>query len=67
MINNGFNFDFSSIKKAVNNKVVFTSISRIIPYKGHLFLIELFNKILKEKRCDFTNCWRHTSLLRELS
>ena len=50
VINNGFNFDFSSIKKAVNDKVVFTSISRIIPYKGHLFLIELFNKILKERK-----------------
>ena len=50
VINNGFNFNFSSIKKAVNDKVVFTSISRIIPYKGHLFLIELFNKILKERK-----------------
>lgn len=50
LINNGFNFDFSSIKKTVNDKVVFTSISRIIPYKGHLFLIELFNKILKERK-----------------
>ena len=50
VINNGFNFDFSSIKKTVNDKVVFTSISRIIPYKGHLFLIELFNKILKERK-----------------
>ena len=50
VINNGFNFDFSSIKKEVNDKVVFTSISRIIPYKGHLFLIELFNKILKERK-----------------
>jgi glycosyltransferase involved in cell wall biosynthesis len=50
VINNGFNFDFSTIKKAVNDKVVFTSISRIIPYKGHLFLIELFNKILKERK-----------------
>ena len=29
---------------------MFTSISRIIPYKGHLFLIELFNKILKERK-----------------
>ena len=50
VINNGFNFDFSSIKKTVNDKVVFTSISRIIPYKGHLFLIELFNQILKERK-----------------
>lgn len=50
VINNGFNFDFSSIKKTANDKVVFTSVSRIIPYKGHLFLIELFNKILKERK-----------------
>ena len=49
-INNGFNFDFSSTKKTVSDEVVFTSISRIIPYKGHLFLIELFNKILKERK-----------------
>ena len=40
MINNGFNFDFSSTKKTVSDKLIFTSISRIIPYKGHLFLIE---------------------------
>ncbi len=50
VINNGFNFDFSSTKKIVRDKVVFTCISRIIPYKGHLFLIELFNEILKERK-----------------
>ncbi len=50
VINNGFSFDFSSTKKIVNSKIVFTSISRIIPYKGHLFLIELFNEILKERK-----------------
>ncbi len=50
VINNGFNFDFSSTKKTVSDEVVFTSISRIIPYKGHLFLIELFNQILKERK-----------------
>ncbi len=50
VINNGFNFDFSSIKKIDKNKIVFTNISRIIPYKGHLFLIELFNEILKERK-----------------
>jgi glycosyltransferase involved in cell wall biosynthesis len=50
VINNGFNFDFSSTKKIVNDKVVFTNISRIIPYKGHLFLIELFNEILKKRK-----------------
>ena len=50
MINNGFNFDFSNKKTVNNDKVVFTNISRIIPYKGHLFLIELFNEILKERK-----------------
>ena len=49
VINNGFNFDFSTIKKTVGNKVLFTNVSRIIPYKGHLFLIELFNEVLKER------------------
>ena len=47
VINNGFNFDFSSRKKTVEKKVIFTNISRIIPYKGHIFLIELFNEIFK--------------------
>ena len=51
VINNGFNFDFSSTKKISGHKIVFTNISRIIPYKGHLFLIELFRKIV-EKRKD---------------
>ena len=50
VINNGFNFDFSLTKKAIDDKIVFTSISRIIPYKGHLFLIELFNEVLKKRR-----------------
>ena len=50
VINNGFNFNFSSTKKIVYDKVIFTNISRIIPYKGHLFLIELFNEILKKER-----------------
>ena len=30
--------------------IIFTNISRIIPYKGHLFLIELFNEILKQRK-----------------
>ena len=50
VINNGFNFNFSSTKKIVYDKVVFTNISRIIPYKGHVYLIELFNEILKKER-----------------
>ena len=49
VINNGFNFIFSTTKEIDENKIIFTNISRIIPYKGHLFLIELFNEILKER------------------
>ena len=36
--------------KLHNNKLIFTNISRIIPYKGHLFLINLFNEILKTNK-----------------
>ena len=50
VINNGFNLNFSSKKKIVYDKVVFTNISRIIPYKGHLFLIELFNELFKFRK-----------------
>ena len=53
VIYNGFNFDFSSSKKIVQDKIVFTNISRIIPYKGHLFLIDLFNEIVKERKICF--------------
>ena len=49
VINNGFDFNFSKNKKTNKNKVVFTNISRIIPYKGHLFLIDLFNEIFKKR------------------
>ena len=47
--NNLVDFDFSLIKEINENKVVFTNISRIIPYKGHLFLIELFSEIIKKR------------------
>ena len=50
VINNGFNFDFFSNKNINDNKVVFTNISRLVPYKGHLFLIDLFNEILKKRK-----------------
>ena len=51
-IYNGFNFNFSIEKNLSKSQIVFTNISRIIPYKGHLFLIELFNEISK-----FKNDW----------
>jgi glycosyltransferase involved in cell wall biosynthesis len=46
VIYNGYDFDFRQKKIKDKNKVIFTSISRIIPYKGHMFLIELFKRIL---------------------
>jgi len=54
-IYNGFNFNFSTEKKLSKSKLVFCNISRIIPYKGHLFLIELFNELLKYKNDIFLN------------
>ena len=48
-IYNGFNFNFSTQKNLSKSHIVITNISRIIPYKGHLFLIELFNELSKFK------------------
>ena len=48
-IYNGFNFNFSAKKNLSRSQIVITNISRIIPYKGHLFLIELFNELSKFK------------------
>ena len=49
-IYNGFNFKFKTEKKLSKSELVFCNISRIIPYKGHLFLIELFNELSKFKK-----------------
>ena len=48
-IYNGFNFNFSTKKNLSKSHIVITNISRIIPYKGHIFLIELFNELSKFK------------------
>ena len=48
-IYNGFDFNFSNEKNLSKSEIVFCNISRIIPYKGHLFLIELFNELSKYK------------------
>jgi len=48
IINNGFNFDVAKPKILNEEKIIFTSISRIIPYKGHLLLIEIFDKLFKK-------------------
>jgi len=52
-IYNGFDFNFQTKKKLSKSKLVFCNISRIIPYKGHEFLIELFYKISNFRK-DFT-------------
>jgi glycosyltransferase involved in cell wall biosynthesis len=54
-IYNGFNFNFKTEKKSSKAKLVFCNISRIIPYKGHLFLIELFFEISKFRKDFFLN------------
>jgi glycosyltransferase involved in cell wall biosynthesis len=48
-IYNGFNFNFQTKEKLSEPELVFCNISRIIPYKGHLFLIDLFYELLKYK------------------
>ena len=48
-IHNGFNFNFQTKNKLSKSELVFCNISRIIPYKGHMFLIELFYELLKFK------------------
>ena len=48
IIYNGFNIKKSKSKILSNNKIVFTSISRIIPYKGHSLLIKIFEMLCKK-------------------
>lgn len=50
VINNGFDFNFSSINNLKNHKIIFTNISRIIPYKGHIYLIDLFINLCKFRK-----------------
>lgn len=49
-IYNGFNFNFQTKKKLYDSELVFCNISRIIPYKGHIYLIELFYELSKYKK-----------------
>jgi len=49
-IYNGFKFNFKKEKNLNNKTINFINISRIIPYKGHLFLIELFYKLSKFRK-----------------
>ncbi len=48
IIYNGFNFNKIEPKIIRNDMMVFTCVSRIIPYKGHALLIELFDQICKK-------------------
>ena len=50
IIYNGFNIKKSRSKTLSNDKIVFTNISRIIPYKGHLLLIRIFEMLCKKNK-----------------
>ena len=50
IIYNGFNIKKSKSKILSNDKIVFISISRIIPYKGHLLLIRIFEMLCKKDK-----------------
>ena len=50
IIYNGFNIKKSKSKIPSNDKIVFTSISRIIPYKGHSLLIRIFDMLCKKNK-----------------
>ncbi len=48
LIYNGFNFKNIKPKIVSDQKIIFTSISRIIPYKGHIILIRIFDVLCKK-------------------
>ncbi len=48
IIHNGFKLKKSKSKIVNNDKIVFTNISRIIPYKGHSLLIRIFEMLCKK-------------------
>ena len=48
IIYNGFDFKKPKSKININDKIVFTCISRIIPYKGHLLLIKMFDMLCEK-------------------
>ena len=50
IIHNGFNIKKPKSKILKNNKIIFTSVSRIIPYKGHSFLINIFEMLCKKNK-----------------
>ena len=50
IIHNGFKLENSKSKTPSNDKIIFTSISRIIPYKGHSLLIRIFERLCKKNK-----------------
>ena len=50
IIYNGFNIKKHNSKILQKDKILFTSISRIIPYKGHSILIRIFNILCKKNK-----------------
>jgi len=50
IIYNGFKVKKSKTKILTSDKIVFTSISRIIPYKGHSLLIRIFDMLCKKNK-----------------
>ena len=50
IINNGFIFKHPAPKKLNEQKIIFTSISRIIPYKGHSLLVRIFEILCKKNK-----------------
>lgn len=50
IIYNGFNMVNPKSKTLSKDKIVFTSISRIIPYKGHSLLIRIFEILCKKNK-----------------
>ena len=50
IIYNGFIMKNPKPKTFINKKIVFTSVSRIIPYKGHRLLIRIFDVLCKKNK-----------------
>ena len=55
MIYNGFNLDFhENFKHELNDKITFVSIGRLIPYKGHFYLLKIAKKLIRQNpKCIF--------------
>lgn len=48
LIYNGFNLKFNSnSSNEIKDQIVFTSIGRLIPYKGHLYLLKIAKKLIE--------------------